>query len=151
MWSVVAILGVLVVAMLLAYFDVWGELLERLWALHIEISLAGYLLPSLVLLVLWSVTVFVFDRRRFLRFSAGQIAVHQEMGDGLLVYDASRVAVHKRRSDLFRHWILGLGAGDLIVEIPNQSKEIVLPNVLFVSGKVEQIAALIKTRAVTPR
>jgi hypothetical protein len=148
LWSVVAILACLVVTMLLAYFDLWDPILERLWGLHIEISLAGYLLPSVVLLVLWLVTVFGFDQLRYIRFRAGQFVVHKDIGDARTVYDTTRVTLRKSRSDLFRHWVLGLGTGDLIIDIPNQGKEIVLPNVLSVDRRVQQIADLMKTRPV---
>jgi hypothetical protein len=147
-WSVVAILVVLVVTMLFAALDVWGWLLERLWGLHIEISLAGYLLPSVVLLVLWLVAVFGFDQLRYIRFKPGQFVVHQEIGDAIQVYDTSRVMVRKRRSDLFRQWVLGMGAGDLIINVPNEGPEIVLPNVLFVGRRVHQIADVMKLRPV---
>src|SRR5262245_45402031 len=57
LWSVVAILAILVVALVMAYFDLWGSILERLWGLHIHITLAGYLVSSVVLLAAWLVTV----------------------------------------------------------------------------------------------
>jgi hypothetical protein len=149
LWSVVAILAILVVTMLMAALDAWGWLLERLWGLHIEITLAGYLLPSVVLLVMWLVAVFGFDRLRYIRFTAGQFVVHKEIGDAVEVYDTTRVMIQKRRSDLFRHWVLGMGAGDMVITVPNQGPEIVLPNVLFVAQKVRQIADLMKVRPVT--
>jgi hypothetical protein len=149
LWSLVAILAVLVVTMLMAALHLWGEVLEGLWGLHIEITLAGYLLPSIVLLVLWLVAVFGFDQLRYIRFKPGQFVVHQEIGDAIQVYDTSRIMVRKRRTDLFRHWVLGFGAGDLIINTPNQGPEIVLPNVLFVAHRVQQIADLMKIRPVT--
>jgi hypothetical protein len=33
----------------------------------------------------------------------------------------------KRRTDLFRHWVLGLGAGDLVIKVPSQSLQIESP------------------------
>jgi hypothetical protein len=147
-WSLVAILVLLLLTMVMAYLDAWGWILERLWGLHIEISLAGYLLTSAVLLVLWLVAVFGFDRLRYIRFKEGQFVVHKEIGDAVAVYDTTRIMVRKRRSDLFRHWILGLGAGDLVIDIPNQSQEIVLPNVLFVGSKVQLVADLMKVRPI---
>ena len=78
----------------------------------------------------------------------GQFVVHQEIGDAIQVYDTSRVMVRKRRSDLFRHWVLGMGAGDLIINVPNEGPEIVLPNVLFVARRVQQIADVMKLRPV---
>jgi hypothetical protein len=149
LWSLVAILAVLVLTLVLAYFDLWGSILAGLGELHIEISAAGYLVPSVVLLVLWLGTVFGLDRLRYIRFTPGQFIVHKEVGDARAVYDTTRVTLRKRRSDLFRHWVLGLGSGDLVLDVPNQGTEIVLPNVLFVDKKVQQIADLMKTRPVT--
>jgi hypothetical protein len=146
--SLAAMLAVFVLAMLLAYFDMWGWIFERLGGLHVEISLAGYLVPSCVLLVLWLVTVFGFDQMRYVRFTPGQFVLHRQIGDAAEVHDAKGVAFERHRNDLFRHWILGLGAGDLVLTLP-QGREIVLPNVAFVGRKVPQIADLMKTREVT--
>jgi hypothetical protein len=149
LWSLVAILFLFSLTVLLAYLELWGWILARLGGLHVDVSLAGYLVPSVVLLVLWLVTVFGFDPLRYIRFTAGQFVVHKDIGDAREVYDTTRVTVQKRRSDLFRHWVLGLGSGDLIINVPNQGKEIVLPNVLFVDRRVQQIADLMKVRPVT--
>jgi hypothetical protein len=149
LWSVVMILFLFLVTLLLAYFNAWDWILDRLWGLHVEISLAGYLVPSVVLLVLWLVTVFGIDHLRYVLFRAGQFVVRKEIGDARLVYDTTRVTLQKNRSDLLRHWVLGFGAGDLIIQVPNQGKEILLPNVLFVNRKVQQVADLMKIRPVT--
>jgi hypothetical protein len=148
LWSVVAILLVVVLTGVLAYFDVWGWLLETFWGLHIEITLAGYLVPSIVLLILWLVTVFGLDQLRYVLFAAGQFTVCEGIGQAREVYDMTRVTVRKRHSDLVRHWILGLGAGDLIISVPNQNREIIMSDVLFVDRKIRQIAELMKIRQV---
>src|SRR5262249_49358752 len=54
--SIIAVLAVLLVTVLFAYLDWWTKILDYLGGLHVEISLAGYLFPSVVLLVLWLVT-----------------------------------------------------------------------------------------------
>jgi hypothetical protein len=148
LWSVMAVMFLFVIVLLLAYFDMWQAILESAGKLHIQISLAGYLLPSLVLLVVWLVTVFGFDRLRYIRFTAGQLVVHKEIGDAQEVYDTVQVTLQKRRSDLFRNWLLGMGTGDLIVQIPTQNKEILLPNVVGIGRKIQLIADLLKTRPV---
>jgi hypothetical protein len=58
------------------------------------------------------------------------------------------VEAEKRRTDLFRHWILGFGAGDLIIKVPSQSLQIELPNVLFAGSRVNEIANLMKMKPV---
>jgi hypothetical protein len=146
--SIIAILFILLLTMLFAYMDWWTPILDYLGGLHIEISLAGYLLPSIVLLVLWLATVFCYDPLRYMIFTPGQLVVHKEIGDLREVFDTTQVEAEKRRSDLFRHWILGFGAGDLIIKVPSQSLQIELPNVLFVNSRVIEIANLMKTKPV---
>jgi hypothetical protein len=72
--SLAGLLALLVTALLLAYFDVWDTILERIGALHVEISVAGYLVPSVVLLVAWLVAVFGFDRLRNVRYCVVRVA-----------------------------------------------------------------------------
>jgi hypothetical protein len=56
----------------------------------------------------------------------------------------------KRHEDLFRHWILGLGSGDIrIATAGSRSEEIVMSNVLFVDYRVQQIQHLINLKPET--
>jgi hypothetical protein len=146
--SVIGILFVLLLTVVFAYLDWWTPIFDYLGGLHVEISVAGYLVPSVVLLVLWLATVFLYDPLRYMHFTPGQIVLHREIGDLREVFDTTQVEAEKRRTDLFRHWILGFGAGDLIVKIPGQSLQIELPNVLFVGQRVTEIANLMKTKPV---
>ena len=146
--SVVAILGIILVTLLFAYLDWWTSILDFLGGLHVEISLAGYLFTSILLLVVWLATVFLYDPLRYKVFTPGQFIVHKEIGDQRDVYDTTQVTAEKRRTDLFRHWVLGFGAGDLIIKVPSQSLQIELPNVLFADQRVTQIANLMKTKPV---
>jgi hypothetical protein len=146
--SIIAILAILLVACLFAYLDWWERIFDYLGGLHIEITLAGYLLPSVVLLVLWLATFFLYDPLRYMIFTPGQFVLHKEIGDLQQVFDTTQVEVEKRRTDLFRYWILGFGAGDLVIKVPSQSLEIELPNVLFVAQRVTQISNLMKTKPV---
>lgn len=146
--SAVAVLLILLVTVLFAFLKWWTPILDYLGGLQVEISLAGYLLPSVVLLVLWLATAFLYDPLRYMVFTPGQFVVHKEVGDLREVYDTAQVEAEKRRTDLFRHWVLGLGAGDLIIKVPSQALQIELPNVLFVSRRVTEIANLMKTKPV---
>jgi hypothetical protein len=146
--SIIAILAIFAVTLLFAYLDWWKAIFEFLGGLHIQITLAGYLVPSVVLLVLWLATFYFYDPMRYMMFTPGQLVVHREIGDLREVFDTSQVEAEKRRSDLFRHWILGFGAGDLIIKVPSQSLQIELPNVLFVNKRVTEIADLMKTKPV---
>jgi hypothetical protein len=146
--SLVAVLLLFVLTLVFAYLGWWKPILDYLGGLHVEISVAGYLIPSVVLLVLWLGTVFLYDPLRYMVFTPGQFVLHKEIGDARRVFDTAQVVVQKRRSDLFRHWVLGLGAGDLLIQVPTQGLQIELPNVLFVGWQVDWIANLMKTKPV---
>jgi hypothetical protein len=146
--SVAAVLFLLLVTVMFALLDWWTPILGFVGGLHVQISVAGYLLPSVVLLILWLATLFLYDPLRYMVFTPGQVVVHKEVGDLREVYDTAQIEAEKRRTDLFRHWVLGLGAGDLVIKIPSQALQIELPNVLFVGRRVTEIANLMKTKPV---
>jgi len=149
LWSVVVLMLMVTAILLLALFRLWGPILEVLGRLQIYISAEGYLVTSTVLFVLWVVVVLLYDQRRYISFTAGQIIVHREVGDMQQVYDTTNVEVQKRRSDLFRHWMLGFGSGDLVIQLPGTGgTQIVLPNVLFAARRVQEVSNLMKTRPV---
>jgi hypothetical protein len=149
LWSAIVVLLLLLLGGLLAALNLWDTILDALWNLHIYITAAGYLFMSTVLFVFWVVTVSVFDQRRYIIFTPGQLVVHQEVGDMRQVYDTTNVIVEKRRSDFFRNILLGFFSGDLLVRIQGtQGQTFLLPNVLFAAWKVSQVAELMKTRPV---
>ena len=81
----------------------------------------------------------------YMVFTPGQFKVCTEIGGGEKVFDTIGMKLEKRRSDLFRHWILGLGSGDLIVKTTGaQAHQFEMDNVLFVGRKVQQIEEMIR-------
>jgi hypothetical protein len=151
LWSAIVVLLLLLLGGLLAALNLWDAIFDALGHLHIYITAAGYLFVSTILFVFWVLTMFLFDPRRYITFTPGQLIVHQEVGDLRQVYDTTNVIVEKRRSDFFRHILLGFFAGDIIVRIQGgQGQTFLLPNVLFAAAKVEQVAKLMKTRPVIP-
>jgi hypothetical protein len=91
----------------------------------------------------------LFDRQIYIVFTPGQMRVRQEIGDAETAYDTMGMTVQKQRSDLFRHWILGLGSGDLIVKTAGAHPvEIHLPNVLFIGRKVAEIEDMLRSKQV---
>jgi hypothetical protein len=149
MWSVL----VIVVAVSLVVFFIllgWIEtILHALFWLDVRINMAGYVTISLFLLVIWLVSLLVFDKQRYITFTPGQFKVCDEVGGGEQVYSTDGMTLQKQRSDFFRHVILGLGSGDLIVRTSGaQAHSIDLPNVLFIGAKVHQIEKLLKTKTV---
>ena len=62
-------------------------------------------------------------------------------------YDTRGMVFEKHSEDPFRHWVLGLGSGDLrIVTSGANREELLLPNVLFVDRKVREIQKLIAVK-----
>jgi hypothetical protein len=152
LWSVVVLLGILLLGLVFAlvrweHGTLWDYILDRLSYLDIRINMGGYIFISLVLFIIWVVTVFIFDHRKYVAVTPGQVRVCQAIGTGEDVYDTTGMTFAKRQDDLFRHWIVGLGSGDLIIHRPNQ-KDIDMPNVLFVGSKVKQMEDLIRSKEV---
>jgi hypothetical protein len=142
---------ILIVSLIIFILGWWGKIFDDLGRLQLYVSAAAYFYTSLVLFIYWTAIVFVFDQRRFIIFSPGQIIVHREIGDRQSVYDTSAVTVVKRRNDFIRHRLLGFGAGDLIVITADGRHEFELPNVLFADTKIRGVAETMKTRPILTR
>ena len=57
--------------------------------------------------------------------------------------------LEKKRDDLFRHWLIGLGSGDLHVKTGGPSNlDFELNNVLFVGWKLAKIQNMIREKEV---
>jgi hypothetical protein len=147
--SLVAILAVILLTVILALFDAWEPILEMLVRSRIYINAFGYLAIAVPLFLLWLVFILIVDRQVYMIVTSGQIQMHQNIGGGETAHDTIGMVVTKRRSDLFRHWILGLGSGDIVVKTAGAaSQEFHMPNVLFVGSKVNLIQQLIQQREV---
>ncbi|HKI35107.1 MAG TPA: hypothetical protein VKA46_24840 [Gemmataceae bacterium] len=149
MTSVVAVITLFLMSIILALTGGWDYIFEFLDHSHIFVNAFGYLAIAVPLLVLWLLAVLIFDRQTYMVFTPGQLRVHQNIGGGEVAYDTLGMVVEKRRSDLFRHWILGIGSGDLIVKtggaIPQQFQ---MPNVLFVGSKIQMIQQMVQQREI---
>ncbi len=95
------------------------------------------------------------NRRDFLQATAAGLALSAASGFSAEFADqkAKRVGLigcgWDGKCDLFRHWILGLGSGDLVVKTTGaQMHEFDLHNVLFIGKKVKQIEDMLKKRVV---
>jgi hypothetical protein len=149
LWSLLVIVTVLLTTIILALAGWWDDILAAAGHSHVYINAFGYLAIAVPLLVLWLVVVLFFDRQRYLVFAPGQLRVCQEIGGGAAAYDTLGMVVAKRRNDLFRHWLLGFGSGDLVVKTAGASaKEIEVPNILFVGTKLQLIQEMLQTREV---
>jgi hypothetical protein len=149
MWSVVVIILVVLFSIIFALAGWWEYILSHWALLDIRINAGGYLFISSILFLIWLGTVIFFDRQIYMIFTPGQLKVRTEIGGGEHVYDAYGMTMEKQRSDLFRHWILGLGSGDLVVKTAGaQAHHFDLPNVLFIGKKVQMIEDMIKRKSV---
>ena len=82
-------------------------------------------------------------------FSPGQLRVCQEIGSGEVAYDTLGMVVVKRRSGLFRHWLLGFGSGDLLVKPAGvNAQQFEMHIALFVEKKLQLIQQMLQTREV---
>jgi hypothetical protein len=146
--SLAAVLFVLLVTVLFAVFGWWESIFAAVGGWHIQITLAGYLVLSTALLAMWLAVLYLYDPLRYMTFTPGQLVLHKEIGDMREVFDTTQVEAEKKKSDLLRQWVLGFGAGDLVIKIPGQAMQIELPNVLFADRRVAEIAELMKTKPV---
>jgi hypothetical protein len=146
-WSIVVVVTVILLVVLFALFDWWGKIAEWFYLLRIYINAGGYLFIATVLFIIWAVNFYIFDRRTYVIFTPGQVRVRESVGQGEQVYDTVNMEFHKQQNDFFKHWIWGLGAGDLEV-VTAKGKRFELHNVAFVGHKVRKIEELIKTREV---
>jgi hypothetical protein len=149
LWSVVVIIMIVLISVIFALLGWWDTIFEAVRLLDIRINAGGYFFISLILLCIWLVTTVLFDRQIYMIFTPGQLRVCLEIGGGETAYDTSGMVIQKQRDDLFRHWILGLGSGDLIVRTSGaNAHEFHLPNVLFVGRKLQMIEQMQRDRPV---
>jgi len=149
LWSIVIIVSLILIVTIFALLDWWDPILSAITLLRIHINLGGYVSISLALFIIWAVTFFFFDRQTYLIFSAGQVRVYQQIGEGEKVFDTTNMTFEKKQNDFFRHWIVGLGSGDLKVKTGGpHPEEFDLHNVLFVGNRVKQIEQRLKSREV---
>ena len=148
LWSVIALVIIILGSIILALMHWWEKIFAHGQLLDLHINMGTYLAFSTVLFVVWLINFIFFDRQRYVAVTPGQVRLHLAIGEGEKVYDTLGMVFEKQRSDLFRHWILGFGSGDLMIR-PGQGKDpIDLPNVLFVGSKVNEIQELLKEREV---
>jgi len=145
MWSLVVIITIIMLSVIFALADWWEKIFSYLYLLDIRINAGGYLFIATLLFIAWFVTITFFDKNIYIVFTSRAFKVCTEIGGGEKVYDTIGMSLERQRSDLFRHYILGLGSGDLIVKTSGaQAHHFELPNVLFINRKVQQIEALLR-------
>jgi len=142
--SGLVLMGAVLVTVLLAYFGWWDEILSWFGDLKIHLNLGAYFWFSTLMLLLWLVSFFVVDRMSYWQVTPGQVTRVSSFGAGSKSYDTNGMMLEKHREDFFRHWLLGLGSGDLQILTSGATHEkIDVSNVLFIGTKIETMQRLI--------
>ncbi|HEY8505744.1 MAG TPA: hypothetical protein VIL46_14260 [Gemmataceae bacterium] len=150
-WTVIALLALTLLAVVFAFFGLWDLLFAVFRSFDIHISAAGYLGISILLLAVWLFTFLLYDRREYMVFSRGQLRVRMAIGTGETAFDTRGMVVEKKRDALFRHWLIGFGSGDLIVQTSGTTpRQFQMPNVLFINSKLAAIHTMLQEREVVP-
>jgi hypothetical protein len=149
LWSVIVIVILIFTTILLSVLRMWDPILRSVRVIDIHLTAFSYLSISLFLFAIWLITFSFFDRLVYMIFSRGQLRVRMAIGDGETVHDTRGMTVERHRDDLFRHWLLGFGSGDLTVRTSgNNSQQMELPNVLSIGRKPSLIQTMLQEREV---
>jgi len=144
--SAVAVCVILLVYVVFAWQDWWGKVGEWFLLLSIHMNVGFYMFFSLTLLIIWLLVFLVFDRFSYWRVGPGEIT-HEFAFGKQVSYTTEGMAFEKVRNDPFRHWIIGLGSGDLVIHPAQkggaQADDLAIHNVLFVGAKKRRINELI--------
>ncbi|MBL8798206.1 MAG: hypothetical protein JNM56_30205 [Planctomycetia bacterium] len=144
--SGMVVLSILLLTVLFAYLDWWDPILAWAGNLSIHMNLGGYVFISTLMFLAWFLAVFVFDRMSYWRIKPGQITQEFVFGAGSRSYDTQGIVVEKHRDDVFRHWILGAGSGDLVIRTSGANRDTIqVPNVAFIGSKIDVLQRMIAT------
>ena len=145
--SLIAIILMVTAVITLAFLDLWDEIFVFFGGLDIRMNAAGYLFIGIPLFLIWAFVFFIQDKMHYMTFDEGQIRYVMEIGDSAMVQSSDGAMVEKKRSDVFRHWILGFGTGDLMIRLRN-GQEIELPNIVNANRKMAIINDFLRHRPI---
>jgi len=147
LWSAIAVLLVIVMTVTFAWMGWWADILAALGRISIHMNMGFYMLFSTLLFMLWASVVFGFDRMRYWKFQPGQLTYESLFGGGQKSYDTSGMLFEKLRDDPFRHWLLGIGSGDLVINTYGAQREkLQIPNVLFLDRILIRLQKMVAER-----
>jgi hypothetical protein len=142
--SGMVIMGAALLTVVLAYVGWWDEVFRWFEHLTIHLTMGAYFWFSSLMFITWFLTVFVFDRLSYWEVTPGQLTHKMLFGTGSNSYNAQGMGLEKHRDDIFRHWLLGFGSGDMKIRTSGATREqIDLLNVLFIGSKVAAMQRLI--------
>jgi hypothetical protein len=149
LWSLLVLIVLVFATILLAILGLWDPILRGVQVIDIHITGFSYLAISLFLFVIWLITFLFFDRTVYMIFTRGQLRVRKAVSQGETVYDTRGMVVQRHRDDLFRHWLLGFGSGDLTVRTGGSNpQQLEWPNVLGIGHKLKLIHTMLQEREV---
>lgn len=147
LYSVMFLLAIGFFVVLFGWLGWLDSILSWIPYLSVYMDLGFYVTFSTILLAIWLLRFFVFDRLTYWRVRPGQLTMERVIGSGAQSYDTRGMLFEQRGDDLFRHIILGLGSGDLrLITTGAKQAEIDIPNVLFARRKVAAIQRLIAVK-----
>lgn len=146
-YSLAFVFAIAFIVVFFAWLGLWDEILSFIPNLSVHMNMGFYLVFSTALLIIWLLMFFIFDRMVFWRVRPGQLTEEHLIGGGEQSYDVRGMLFEQHGDDLFRHVILGLGAGDLsLITSGAREKTIHIPNVLFAERKVKMIQKLVSVK-----
>jgi hypothetical protein len=147
LWSGIALLLVVVMTVTFAWLGMWADILAHFGRISIHMNMGFYIFFSSLLFVLWAAVVFGFDRMHYWKFRPGQLTYESLFGGGQKSYDTSGMLFEKLRDDPFRHWLLGMGSGDLVIATSGaEHQQIQIPNVLFLDRILVRLQKMVSER-----
>ena len=150
--SIIAVAGIVILVLLFALLHWWDSIFQWIGGLDIRMNAGGYLAISGPLFLLWLFSTYVYDHYTYLIIARGQARICAAIGDAETAIDATGLLLEKKRNDLFRHWLLGFGSGDLRVKTGGPANlDFELSNVLFIGGKLRRIQNLLREKEVAPQ
>jgi hypothetical protein len=148
-WSLVLIISVLLFSVIFALVGIWDKVFRLVGSLDVHITAAGYLCMAIPLFLIWLAVFLLYDRMNYATFGRGQFTIHHTFGAGATTYEVHGLSFDKKRDNLFRHWLLGMGSGDLTIRTGGANAQTFeLPNVLFVGSKLVTARRLLQERRV---
>lgn len=146
LWSAIVLVMMVFLIILFAFLGWWDNIFAGIENLQIHVNMAGYLFIGMGVFTLWALATFLFDRRSYVIFTPGQIRYCEHVGAAVQTYSTTGVSMEKQRDDVFRHYILGFGSGDLILRLGSGDKrEIRLPNVLGIGSRLKTVEDMLRT------
>jgi hypothetical protein len=148
-WSLVLIMLVLLLSVFFAMAGLWDSIFRLVASSDVHITCAGYLWLAMPLFIIWLAVLLFYDRMNYVTFGRGQFTIHHAFGAGATTFEVQGLSLEKKRNDLFRHWLIGMGSGDLVIRTGGaNSQTFELPNVLFVGSKLVTAQRLLQERQV---